>query len=43
MRFGIAADHGGFELKAHLTGVIAAAGQGVEDDDMNVVRRQPHR
>jgi ribose 5-phosphate isomerase B len=31
MRVGIATDHGGFELKAHLTGVIAAAGYEVVD------------
>jgi len=31
MRVGIAADHGGFELKAHLTGVITAAGHEIVD------------
>jgi ribose 5-phosphate isomerase B len=31
MRVGIAADHGGFELKAHLTGVITAAGHELVD------------
>lgn len=31
MRVGIAADHGGFELKVHLTGVLMAAGHQVVD------------
>jgi len=31
MRVGIAEDHGGFELKAHLTGVITAAGHEIVD------------
>ena len=31
LRIGIAADHGGFELKQHLLGLLRAAGYGVED------------
>ena len=31
MRIGIAADHGGFELKAHLTATLKAAGYEVAD------------
>ena len=37
MHIGIAADHGGFELKGRLGEVLKAAGHQVGDDDMNVI------